>query len=155
MPDRAGTLVIVPCGKSKIWDRDPDAGPTAARAAYTGSPFKVNREYAERFGDAWVILSAKYGFLAPDDAIPGPYEVTFKRRSTGPVRVDALREQVRAQRLDRFARVLALGGKDYRAPIEAAFHGTGVRVEFPFGGMPLGVSLGAVKNAIRSGRPTR
>ena len=63
MSDRAGTLVIVPCGKSKIWDRDPDAGPTAARAAYVGSPFKVNREYAETFGEAWVILSAKYGFL--------------------------------------------------------------------------------------------
>jgi hypothetical protein len=154
MPERAGTLVIVPCGKSKIWDRQPDAGPTAARVAYVGSPFKVNREYAERFGDAWVVLSARYGFLAPADVIPGPYEVTFKRRSTGPVGVDVLREQVDRQALGRFATVLALGGKDYRGPIEAAFAGTGVRVEFPFAGMALGVSLGAVKRAVRSGQPT-
>jgi hypothetical protein len=149
-----GTLVIVPCGKSKIWDREPNAGPTAARAVYTGAPFKVNREYAETFGNAWMILSAKYGFLSPEDVVPGSYEVTFKRRSTGPVSVDTLRGQVRSRRLDRFARVLALGGRDYRAPIESAFAGTNVRVEFPFAGMTLGVSLGAVKRAVRSGQPT-
>lgn len=32
-----------------------------AEEAYTGTPFVVNREYARSFGDAWVILSAKYG----------------------------------------------------------------------------------------------
>jgi hypothetical protein len=45
-----------------------------------GTPFKVNREYAQRFGDSWVALSAKYGFLWLDDPISGPYNVTFKRR---------------------------------------------------------------------------
>jgi len=44
------TLVIVPCGRSKIWDKNPDAGPTVAKDAYAGSPFKVNRRYAERVG---------------------------------------------------------------------------------------------------------
>jgi len=39
----------------------------------------VNREYAEHFGDRWVILSAKYGFLNPEDTIEGTYNVTFKR----------------------------------------------------------------------------
>ncbi len=36
-------LVIVPCGLSKIWDKNPNAGPMPAKDAYTGSPFKVNR----------------------------------------------------------------------------------------------------------------
>ena len=63
------TLVIVPCGKRKIWDKNSEAGPTKARDVYTGSPFKVNREYAEKFGDPWVILFAKYGFLEPDQVI--------------------------------------------------------------------------------------
>jgi len=37
-----GLLVIVSCGRGKIWSRRPDQGPIAARDAYTGSPFKVN-----------------------------------------------------------------------------------------------------------------
>src|SRR4051794_17641224 len=70
-------LIIVPCGRSKVWDRSPDLGPTAAQDAYVGGPFKLNRAYAERFGQRWVILSAKYGFIDPAFVIPGPYDTTF------------------------------------------------------------------------------
>lgn len=77
--------------------------------AYTGAPFTVNREYAEASGGEWVILSAKYGFLRPTDLIPGTYEVTFKSPSTGPISIDALREQVRQMGLDRYAEVVGLG----------------------------------------------
>ncbi len=56
MADSRRTLVIVPCGRAKVWDKHPDAGPTQARAAYVGAPFVVNREYAETFGSAWVVL---------------------------------------------------------------------------------------------------
>jgi hypothetical protein len=31
-----------------------------------GTPFRLNREYAERFGEAWFVLSAKYGLIAPN-----------------------------------------------------------------------------------------
>src|SRR3954451_7073086 len=103
------TLVIVPCGQAKVWDDDPDRGPTPARGAYTGAPFKVNRDYAERLGDRWVIPSAKYGFIAPDFPIPGPYNVTFKKRATNPVEVATLREQIRERGLDEFPRVVGLG----------------------------------------------
>ncbi|HUG14566.1 MAG TPA: hypothetical protein VMM78_06045, partial [Thermomicrobiales bacterium] len=72
------TLVVVPCGSAKVWDRYPNAGPTAAQDVYTGSPFVLNRHYAEQFGDSWVILSAKYGFVAPQFVIREPYNVTFK-----------------------------------------------------------------------------
>jgi len=89
-------LVVVPCGQQKIWQKKPEAGPTAAQDAYTGTPFIVNRRYAERFGDRWVILSAKYGLIAPDVMLPGPYEVTFKQRSTHPVTLDTLRAQAAA-----------------------------------------------------------
>ena len=50
--------------------------------------------------DRWVILSAKYGFIDPDFLIPGPYNVTFKRRATGPIDAETLRTQVRAAGLD-------------------------------------------------------
>lgn len=142
-------LVIVPCGRSKIWSKRPDAGPTPAANAYTGAPFTVNREYAEASGGEWVILSAKYGFLRPTDLIPGPYEVTFKNPSTGPIAIDALRDQVCQMGLDRYAEVVGLGGKEYRAAVEGAFRGTAVALRFPFSGLPIGKAMGATKRAMR------
>lgn len=76
----SGTLVIMPCGASKISAEQPDVGAVRARDAYTGPPFVLQRQYAERFGDQWAILSAKYGFLPPRHLLPGPYEVTLKKQ---------------------------------------------------------------------------
>jgi hypothetical protein len=72
-------LVVVPCGRRKIWDREPDRGSAAAAEAYTATPFRLNRQYAERFGAAQGVLSAKYGFIAPDFSIAELYEVSLKR----------------------------------------------------------------------------
>lgn len=144
-------LVIVPCGSAKVWGNVPYAGPTEAYYAYTGPPFKLNRAYAERFADRWVILSAKYGFIRPNLVIPEPYEVTFKKKATGPIDVETLRQQVRDQRLDRLKVAVGLGAKDYRAVIEQAFEGTGVITVFPFAGLPIGKMMQAVKYAIEIG----
>ncbi len=151
-PQPSRRLVIVPCGRSKIWDKHPTAGPTPAKDAYTGTPFKLNRRYAETFGDAWVILSAKYGFITPDFILPGPYEVTFKRKSSAPVSTDALQHQVVDQRLSDFAIVIGLGGKEYRSAIESAFHQPAVELQFPFAGLPIGKSMQATKRAIEKPR---
>lgn len=146
-------LVLVPCGKSKIWKHEPQRGPVPAAEAYTGELFRRNRRYAEQFGDAWVVLSAKYGFIAPDFLIPGPYEVTFKDRSTRPINVATLRSQIQALELNQFAVAVGLGGKEYRAAIEQAFAGTPTRLVFPFAGLPLGLLLRATQHATDSGDP--
>ena len=148
----SNVLIVIPCGLAKIWDRYPDRGSTPARDAYTGSPFKVNRAYAERFADKWVILSAKYGFISPDFLIPEPYNVTFKRTATHPISVDELRKQVRDQGLNELDEFIGLGGKDYRVRIEAAFSPFGVTVCFPFAGLSLGVGMSAVKRAVAAGQ---
>src|SRR5579862_697289 len=161
-PNSVSLLVIVPCGRSKIWSKNPDAGPTPAADAYTGAPFTVNRQYAEASGGDWVILSAKYGFLRPTDVIPGPYEVTFKVSSTRPIAVEALRAQVQQMGLDRYARVIGLGGMEYLSTIERAFSGTRVTLGFPFSGLPIGKAMRATKQGIgdvtvpvtRSARPS-
>jgi hypothetical protein len=132
-----GVLVIVPCGLSKVWDKNPQAGPVAASLAYTGPPFRLNKQYAERYGDRWVILSAKYGFIPPDFIIPGPYDVTFKRKSTNPVTLAVLTEQVRAMGLNDFEVVIGLGGKEYRSMIEQAFCLSGPELRFPFAGLDI------------------
>ncbi len=88
-------LVIVACGHPKIWSRDPRAGPTRARDAYISPYFRDNRRYAEAFADRRLILSAKYGFVDPRFVIPGPDEVTFKRRSTRPISAEAMQAQAR------------------------------------------------------------
>jgi hypothetical protein len=145
-------LVIVPCGQAKVWDRDPARGPVAAHDAYTGAPFIVHREYAVRFAQRWLILSAKYGFIEPEFLIPEPYNVTFKRKSSGPVSETKLRQQVDQLGLDRFPVVVGLGGKEYRQAIAAAFAGTPVKLRFPFAGLPIGKAMQAVRRAIDTGR---
>jgi len=149
----SGTLVVVPCGKAKAWDVAPRRGAIQAKSAYIGGPFRLNRRYAEKFGDVWMILSAKYGFISPDFMIPGPYDVSFNRPSSSPIAVRLLCEQVLRMKLHRFEQVIGLGGKEYCAAIRAAFANSSVDLVFPFVGLPIGKMLAAVKSTLshRSG----
>ena len=145
------TLVVVPCGKSKVWDRQPNHGPTLAIAAYTGAMCRLNRQYAEQFGDAWIMLSPKYGFIAPDFVIPETYDISFRLPATNPVSVEKLQRQVRDLGLDGYTDVTALGGAGYRGAITAAFAGTGARLHAPFAGLPIGKMMQATKAAVEAG----
>ncbi len=146
-------LVIVSCGKRKVWDRHPTVGPVRAKDAYIGAPFKVNRRYAEKFADRWVILSAKYGFIDPDFVIPGNYSVTFRDPRTNPISVESLVEQIRRKGLDKFDKVVVLGGRDYVNVVREAFKGFDVRVAAPTLGLPLGEAMRRVKRAIEGNSP--
>ncbi|MFH1984985.1 MAG: DUF6884 domain-containing protein [Pseudomonadota bacterium] len=129
------TLCIVPCGKTKIWDKYPKAGPTMAKHVYTGPFAKKCRGYAELFyPDSWYILSAKYGFLKPGDIIPGPYNVSFNSKKTHPIDIQTLKKQAGRRKLNRFSNVVVLGGRNYVAiarevfstkPIHAPLTGSG------------------------------
>lgn len=130
-------LCIVQCGGQKVWKKNPQLGPVIAKDAYTSPYFKKNIAYALKFGDRWVILSAKYGFLDPDDMIED-YNVTFKVKKSGPISVDELREQVKSKRLDSYNEVTVLGGKEYLEVVRRAFEGMGCVVEAPFEGMRIG-----------------
>jgi hypothetical protein len=141
-------LVVVPCGKSKIWDKQPDHGPAPAIVAYTGTMCRLNRQYAEKFGDAWIMLSPKYGFIAPDFVIPATYDISFRLPTTNPIAVEDLRRQVRDLGLDAYSDVTALGGSGYRGAIIAAFAGTGATLYTPFAGLPIGKMMQATKAAV-------
>ena len=143
------TLVIIPCGKAKIWDRYPSLGPVFARSAYVGGPFRVNKEYALTFGDAYLILSAKYGLMLPSFQIPETYQVSFKLPETNPISLKSLRMQADVFR-EEYGQIIGLGGKEYRERIEAAF--APKEVYFPFAGIPnlgIGKAMKAIKDAVR------
>ena len=146
-------LVVVSCGMRKIWDANSSAGPTPARNAYVGAPFKVNREYAEKFADRWVILSAKYGFIDPDFIIPENYNVTFKRPKTHPISVHDLRRQIIEKGLSKFSKVVVLGGRDYVDVTRRAFEGFKVTIVAPTLGLPIGKAMSRVRKAIQGGEP--
>lgn len=140
------TLIIVSCGKTKIWDKDPDAGPTEAKDAYAGLPFQLSRWYAEKNASYWLILSAKYGLIRPDFIIPEDYNVSFNDSGTEPVAWEYVMDQVAKMKLDRFETVVGLGGGKYREILTQAFGGR--TIEFPFAGLPIGKMNQAIKRAV-------
>ena len=81
----------------------------------------INEKFAEKFSDRWVILSPKYGFINPDFLIQEDYNVAFKKRSTNPIGLDALRRQVTEKRLGVYDVVIALGGRDYTDIVKQVF----------------------------------
>ncbi|OQB71648.1 MAG: hypothetical protein BWX89_01764 [candidate division TA06 bacterium ADurb.Bin131] len=108
------TLCMVPCGNRKIWDKNPKAGSTKAEYVYIGPFAKKCREYAMRFyPSSWCILSAKYGFLFPDELVTGPYNVSFNDPKTNPITTKELFAQVKEKGLDNYDRIVILGGKNY------------------------------------------
>ena len=113
-------LVVVQCGGRKIWKNNPDIGKVKAEDAYTSPYFQKNRKYAKRFGDRWVVLSAKYGFLDPDELIED-YNVTFKSKKSGPISNFDLQKQVTEKELDDFDEVVVLGGIEYLDAIKEVF----------------------------------
>lgn len=137
------SLVVVPCGKTKIWDWHPDAGPVDAEQAYVSGYFKLNRQYALRFGESWVILSAKYGFLWPWEKIEN-YSVSFLAPTGNEIDVPALIQQARLKNLFHFEKVIGLGGKAYRDRVLSVF-GQTIPCEFPFEGLPIGATMQAVR----------
>jgi hypothetical protein len=139
-------LVVIPCGRSKIWKKDPRHGPAKARVAYVGSPFKVNRAFAERFADKWIILSAKYGLIDPDFIIPKDYDVTFTKPSTNPVTMEQVKKQLQdMENLQEYDTVIALGGEEYTNIVKQVFMDFS-KVMLPTEGLSLGNSMHKVKS---------
>lgn len=146
------TLCIVSCGKRKAWDHYPGLGAVRARDAYTGPLTRLAAKYAERFHSGhWVILSAKHGFLRPEDLVPGPYNVSFKDPRTRPIRVEELRLQALRMGLHRYEKVVVLGGRVYADVVREVFPGK--KVCAPLEGRPIGRALSLLKRAVETGKP--
>jgi hypothetical protein len=119
-------LVVVSCGRQKIWDKYPDAGPTPARDAYTSSVFRASRTYAEHFATRWMILSAKYGFIDPDFIIPGNYNRTFYDADA--ISIAELKTQLAMAHPGSYDSVGVLGSEIYWDHVVTASQGSGAKL---------------------------
>ncbi|MCK4359153.1 MAG: hypothetical protein KAW92_10520 [Candidatus Cloacimonetes bacterium] len=116
------TLCIIPCGSKKIWDKNSDIGPTKAKDVYIGVFAQKCRDWAKLFyPNTWCILSAKYGFLFPNDIVPGPYNVSFKNVDLNQITIHELRKQVEEKNLNEYDQIVVLGGKFYVDKIKRLF----------------------------------
>lgn len=139
---KPGTLTVISCGFEKA------ATAKAAKDLYTGPLFKQARAYAEATGEPWVILSAKWGFVRPDQIIE-PYDVRFGKGHADEVPEATLATQVKNLGLN-YSRVQVVGGKEYLDRAERAFGANGILAETPFRGLGIGQLLGALKEARQS-----
>ncbi|MDC3412720.1 hypothetical protein NC797_04675 [Aquibacillus sp. 3ASR75-11] len=114
-------LGIIPCGNKKIWDKNEDVGPVRAKEAYIGTFHTLCEQYATTFLDRWVILSAKYGYLDPDDIVDGPYDVTFNQNSKEVIKTDFLQSQVKDKGLGQYKKIVVLTGKKYKPIVLESF----------------------------------
>jgi len=137
--------------EKKIWDVSKFAPRRVkAREAYVGPLTRLMIQYAEKFHPGnWVILSAKYGFLWPDEEIE-PYDVTFPRK-IDTVIVDKLRKQAEVKGLTRYRRIIVLGSKRYSEVVKRVFLDR--EVVAPLAGLGLYKMMQKLKQAIESGTP--
>ena len=150
-PINSSLLVVVPCGQTKIWKFDPKHGPAKAMDAYAGSPFQVNKSFAQLFSDRWVILSAKHGFMDPDFMIPEDYDVTFKKPASKPMSLGELEKQVQEKHLLDFNIVVALGGEEYTDIVTRLFSRHS-KVIAPTKGLALGLGMQRMKSFLNLSR---
>lgn len=124
------TVVLVACCGQKLEGRHP------AKDLYQSQLFKKARAWAEKNGDRWFILSAKYGLVAPDEEID-EYDVTLND-ATKEYRKDWA-ERIAAQ-LTPFAgcKLVVLAGKNYCQDWPERF----VNVDRPMKGLGIGKQLG-------------
>jgi hypothetical protein len=117
-----GELCIVACGKKKIWDKDTSASPAKSKELYTGIFTRKCIEYAEKYyKKSYYILSAKHGFLHPEEIVETPYTECFHLRETNPITKEALLLQLKDKKLDECEKIIILGSKYYTMMMKDLF----------------------------------
>ena len=128
------------CLLSCVGQKLPDPAP--ARDLYTSSWFVKARAFAEKTGQPWFVLSAKYGLVHPDDVI-APYDLTLNNMPVADRRTwaNAVLSQLEPH-LNSSGSVMFLAGRRYREFLEPQLRGRGLNVAVPMEGLRIGEQLG-------------
>ena len=139
----SAALCLVSCVAKKL----PRSAP--AKDLYVSPLFRKARSLVEARGWPWLILSAKYGLVAPEQVIE-PYEQTLntmgraERRDWAERCLDAL-----GPHLAGVKSVVFLAGVKYREFLAPALRDRGIGVHVPMEGLPIGKQLAWLDRAIR------
>jgi hypothetical protein len=131
------TVILIGCVSRKTMR------PAPARDLYVSDLFRKRRSYAEASGRPWLIVSALYGVLDPDETIT-PYDFTLKRVGR---RERAAWGELVASQLEQRLGVLAgrtfelHAGVTYVEPIRDALSTSGARLVTPLEGLGIGMQL--------------
>ncbi|EPY7709179.1 hypothetical protein PDN64_27445 [Bacillus cereus group sp. Bc256] len=141
-------LCIIPCGKKKIWDKYPDYGPMEAKDVYI-SPFgKGCQAYATMFFENWVILSAKHGFLRPNDIVLENYDLAFDSKSDKVISIEQLQKQMVDKSLLQFDEIVLLAGKKHKKVVTKLYPEE--MITYPLEGCKgIGYMLQRLKEAVK------
>lgn len=112
-------LCIIPCGKKKSGMSSLMPSTVRAEDAYLSPFHQACERYAKAFFDEWVILSAKHGFLRPNDLVSRNYDVTFGTGHPEIMTADELSRQFHEKGFSNIKELVMLGGKKYRSVLNA------------------------------------
>lgn len=121
-----------------------------AKNVYIGCFHKMCQKYARTlYPDNWCILSAKHGFLFPNDLVDKDYNVSFNDPSAETISIRQLQEQVDSNPLMKRAEiVVVVAGSAYAEIVNRVFH-KGTIIVTPLAGCSgNGVMMGVMKRAI-------
>ncbi|MCM3326962.1 hypothetical protein M3641_09580 [Bacillus cereus] len=143
-------ICIIPCGKKKIWDKHSDYGPMEAKDVYI-SPFgKACQAYATMFFENWVILSAKHGFLRPNDIVLENYDLAFDSKSDEVINIEQLQKQMVDKSLLQFDEIVLLAGKKHKKVVTKLYPEE--MITYPLEGCKgIGYMLQRLKEAVKEG----
>lgn len=103
-------LVITGCTKEKLAYNDSLRAP--AKKMYQGRLFKAMRNYCEALGFDYVIISAKYGLIFPEDPIKG-YEKALQTKEDIK-KIQPLVEEKLKTILESYEKIVVIAGEKYR-----------------------------------------
>lgn len=130
--DAFSILGIIPCSKAKIWDELPAIGRVYAENAYINPFHALARTYISLFTNNWIILSAKFGFLNPDEILEETYDVTFDRLNDSYIKVSTLQKQVIDKNLHKYNNIIIVCNNRYVDFVKKAFENYNCRIYVPF-----------------------
>jgi hypothetical protein len=151
MANYGKTLIIIPCGKKKIWSKSQLCGSIKAEDAYISNYFKLCKLYAQRFSDKWVILSGKYGIIEPT-FILDDYDMKLKASEEFKIKV---RKQLTPIISDGFTQIISLCGNYYSRFLRNVLMPFGLTVESPLQGMKIGERQRQLKICLERNKPLK
>jgi len=107
-------LVITECTKEKLGYDSSTKAP--AKKMYQGRLFKTVKEYSEAMGFDYVIISAKYGLIFPDDIIEG-YEKALQTKEDVE-NIQLLVEDRLKPILENYDKIVVIAGEKYRRVLQ-------------------------------------